>query len=103
MAKARTTKSSMSAKTCKQITELMLDYLTDKLRPKLKREFIKHLSICPDCVSFLNTYKKTVKSTASLRSEEIPAKVRDNILSFLRNKLRRVTAIAIYMMTQLAA
>ena len=103
MPKARTTRRSLSAKTCEQIADLMLDYLTDKLRPTVKQEFTKHLSICPDCVSFVNTYKKTVKSTATLRTEEIPPKVRDNILGFLRSKLRRVSAVALYLIIQLAA
>lgn len=103
MPKARTTEPPLSAKTCKQITDLMVEYLTDQLRPKLKQEFKKHLDICPDCVNFVNTYKKTVQSTATLRSEEIPPKVRDNILSFLRGKLRRVTALAFFLLMQLAA
>ena len=93
----------VSAQTCKQIADLLVDYLTDNLRPKLKQEFARHLSLCPDCVSFVNTYRKTVQSTAALRSEEIPAKVRDNVLNFLRNKLRRVGAIIFYLITQLAA
>jgi len=93
----------VSAQTCKQIADLLVDYLTDNLRPKLKQEFARHLSLCPDCVSFVNTYRKTVQSTAALRSEKIPAKVRDNVLSFLRNKLRRVGAIIFYLITQMAA
>jgi len=103
MPKATPPQHRLSAKTCKQITELMVDYLTDKLQPKVKEDFKKHLDICPDCVSFVNTYKKTVQSTATLRSEEIPPKVRDNILSFLRGKLRRVTAVVIYLLTQWTA
>ena len=103
MAKARTTRRPLSAKTCKQITDLLLDYLTDKLSPKLRQDFHKHLEICPDCVSFVNTYKKTVKATATLRSEEIPPKVRDNVLGFLRAKLRQITTLVFYLLTQLAA
>ena len=103
MPKTSTTRRSLSAKTCKQITDLLADYLTDKLRPTVKQEFTKHLSICPDCVSFVNTYNKTVKSTATLRAEEIPPKVRDNVLGFLRGKLRRVSAIVFYLISQLAA
>jgi hypothetical protein len=50
---------------------------------------MRHLAICPDCVSFLNTYKKTVQITGSVRVEEMPARVRDNILAFLRRRARR--------------
>jgi hypothetical protein len=100
---AKTSRAQVSAKTCKQIADLMVDYLTDRLRPNVKKEFARHLSICSDCVSFVNTYKKTVQNTATLRVDDIPPKVRDNVLGFLRKKLRRVGAIVVYLITQLAA
>ena len=101
MPKVKSTSRRLSAKTCKQIADLMLDYLTDKLSPTVKQEFARHLRICPDCVSFVNTYKKTVQSTATLHTEEIPPKVRDNLVSFLRKKLRRVGVVVFYLITQL--
>lgn len=81
----------MTNKTCKQMTDLVFDYLNDKLSPNVKRDFQHHLQICPDCVNFLNTYKKTVSVTRSIRPEEIPPKVRNNILDFFartRAKIR---------------
>ena len=103
MPKTKTTHGPLSAQTCQQIAALMADYLNDKLRPKIAAEFVKHLSLCPDCVSFVRTYKKTMQNTATLRVDEIPPKVRDNVLAFLRNKLRRVGAIAFYLITHLVA
>jgi hypothetical protein len=79
---------TLTNKTCKQMTELVYDYLRDALGPRVKRDFKKHLAICLDCVSFLNTYKKTVQITRSVRVEDMPAKVRDNILAFLRRRAR---------------
>ena len=79
----------MTNKNCKQISDLVFDYLNDKLRPDVRREFQQHLRICPDCVHFLNTYKKTVSVTGTVRPEEIPAKVKDNILDFLRKRMRK--------------
>jgi len=78
----------LTNKTCKQMTELVYDYLHDALGPRVKRDFTKHLAICPDCISFLNTYKKTVQITRSVRAEDMPAKVRDSILAFLRRRAR---------------
>lgn len=76
-------------KTCKEISDLILGYLNDTLSRTVKRDFVRHLRICPDCVNFLNTYKKTAATAASLRPEAIPAKVRDNILEFLRSRIRK--------------
>ncbi len=85
----RRTQEILTNKTCKQLTDLVSDYLNDKLSPTVTRDLQQHLRICPDCVNFLNTYKKTVSVTRSIRPEEIPPRVRNNILNFLRKRLRR--------------
>jgi hypothetical protein len=84
----------LTNKTCKQIADLVYAYLDDRLKPTVKRDFQQHLRICPDCVSFLNTYKKTVGMTRSLRAEDMPSKVRENILDFLRRRIRKTRASA---------
>jgi hypothetical protein len=33
--------------------------VNDTLSPAVKRDFQRHLRICPDCVNFLNTYRKS--------------------------------------------
>lgn len=51
--------------TCKDATDLILDYLSRELDSETTAEFEEHLSKCPDCVAFLNTYKKTIQLTKS--------------------------------------
>lgn len=82
-------KAVVTDKTCKQITDLIFGYVNDQLSAKVKRDFQRHLRICPDCVNFLNTYKKTASLTRSIRPEEIPPKVRSNVLDFLRGRVRK--------------
>jgi hypothetical protein len=89
MAERKKGQKLLTNKTCKQMTDLVFDYLNDKLRPNVKRDFQQHLQICPDCVNFLNTYNKTVSVTRSVRPEEIPPRVRNNILDFLRSRVRK--------------
>jgi hypothetical protein len=89
MAKRKKGQKILTNKTCKQMTDLVFNYLNDKLSPNVKRDFQQHLQICPDCVNFLNTYKKTVSVTRSIRPEEIPPRVRNNILDFLRSRVRK--------------
>jgi len=79
----------LTKRTCKEITALILGYLNDALDPSVKRDFKRHLRNCPDCVNFLNTYKKTTFLTRSIRPEEIPPNVRENILDFLRRRARK--------------
>ena len=100
MRKRKHARKSLSAKTCKELTELISDYVTDQLEPSLKREFEQHLSICPDCVNFLNSYKKTASLTRALDPNALPANVRNNILDFLRKKMRRTATFLIYLASQ---
>lgn len=73
--------------TCKQATSLILDYLTGELDPKTARLFEEHLMVCPDCVSFLNSYKETIKFTRSLSYEDIPSEMKKRIRRFLRDNI----------------
>jgi anti-sigma factor RsiW len=78
---------TITPRTCREITKLIADYLNDRLPAAVKRDFAQHLRICPDCVSFLKTYRKTVAAAQSIPIEEVPAKVRKNVLDFLRKKV----------------
>ena len=102
MAKRKQSANPLTSKTCRQITDLVLGYLTGKLSPDVKCEFEQHLAVCPDCVSFLNTYKTTVAVTKSVQQTDLPARVRDNILTFLRKRIRRLGAVLLYIVTQIA-
>jgi anti-sigma factor RsiW len=99
MAKRKRVQPSRANVSCKSITDLIWKYLSDRLGPTLKREFKRHLRICPDCVSFLNTYKKTVSLARSISASTIPAHVRANVRAFLRKKIRRLAAIFLYLLS----
>ena len=103
MARRKSAKKVPNNKSCKEITDLMLDYLTDKLTPTIKREFMEHLSFCSDCVSFLNTYKKTVAATGTIRPEDVPPKVRESVLAFLRKRVYGMLAFFSVAIAQLSS
>jgi len=71
------------------MTDLIFGYLNNTLSGSVTRDFRRHLRVCPDCVNFLNTYKKTVTTTRSLHPQEMPTIVRDNILDFVRKRIRK--------------
>lgn len=79
--------NTKKADTCKQATSLILGYLTGELDPKTAWLFEEHLMICPDCVSFLNSYKETIKFTRSLSYEDIPSEMKKRIRRFLRDNI----------------
>lgn len=103
MVKRKAPVETLANKNCKQITDLLYDYLNNKLSQQVKRDFERHLKICPDCISFLNTYKRTVAVTRSVDAAVLPPSVRHNVLAFLRQRLRKIGVFLLFIATQLAA
>ncbi|MGH7380990.1 MAG: anti-sigma factor family protein [Candidatus Methylomirabilales bacterium] len=74
---------------CREVTDLLLDYMTGELDPETVSAFEDHLRLCSDCVAFLKTYKKTVQATRSLRFEDIPAEMEKRVRRFLRERTQK--------------
>lgn len=52
--------------TCRELIEFLMDYLDGAL-PKGERDaFDHHLGICPDCVSYLESYRETARLSAEV-------------------------------------
>jgi anti-sigma factor RsiW len=76
--------ASSSEMQCREIAELLGDYLEGTL-PKHTRELLEwHIDACPPCVAFVNTYRGTVSATRSLRDVEIPPELKKRLLAVLR-------------------
>lgn len=74
---------------CERATKLIADYVSGELDRKTAIALEKHLILCPDCVSFLTTYKETLRAARSLRYEDIPAEMKKRVRQFLREKIKR--------------
>ena len=46
---------------CREFTEFLHEYLSGKLPEGERAEFDKHLAVCPWCVAYLDSYKKTIQ------------------------------------------
>jgi Putative zinc-finger len=69
---------------CRQIAELLADYLDGTL-PKRTVDLIDwHIDGCPPCVAFVNTYRGTIRATSTLRAVEVPAELKKRLLAVLR-------------------
>jgi anti-sigma factor RsiW len=74
-----------SAMECRQIAELLGDYLDGSLPTHLRELLEWHIEGCPPCVAFVNTYRGTVTAAASLRDVQIPPELRQRLLAVLRS------------------
>lgn len=69
---------------CRQIADLLGDYLDGSL-PKETSELIEwHIEGCGPCVAFVNTYRGTVNAARKLREVEIPPELKQRLLAVLR-------------------
>ena len=100
MAPIESARKALTDKTCEQIAEIVYGYVNGKLSPDAKRDFQRHLRICPDCVAFFKTYKKTVAAMKCVHVDDLPARVRDNVLAFLRKRISRVSACLLAVLAQ---
>lgn len=73
---------------CREIVELLGDYLDGTLPSHLREMIEWHIEGCGPCVAFVNTYRGTVNATARLREVEIPAELRQRLLAVLRSARR---------------
>jgi hypothetical protein len=58
--------------TCRELAELLIDYLEGELEPALKQHIATHLSICPPCEAFVSTYRITIQLTRRLPAAPLP-------------------------------
>jgi anti-sigma factor RsiW len=72
--------------TCKQIIELLSDYLEGDMSPAQREAFEAHMSACPPCVVFLEDLKTTRVLIEGLRCEEVPQEVQSRLRSFLERR-----------------
>jgi anti-sigma factor RsiW len=71
---------------CRQIADLLGDYLEGTL-PRDTRELIEwHIEGCAPCVAFVNTYRGTIDAAKKLREVEIPGELKKRLLAVLRTQ-----------------
>jgi hypothetical protein len=72
---------------CRQIAELLTDYVEERL-PQATRDLIDwHIDGCAPCVAFLNTFRSTVRALRQLPdSPPVPRELRHRLLAVLRGR-----------------
>jgi predicted anti-sigma-YlaC factor YlaD len=71
--------------TCKQMVELVTDYLEGAMPPRTRRRFERHLDGCPGCRAYLEQMRDTVRVLGHLGEDDIPPAVLDELLRAFRD------------------
>lgn len=58
--------------TCREFIEFLDDFLSESLPEEQRRQFEKHLTVCPDCAAYMDSYEKTVELMRTLADCEEP-------------------------------
>lgn len=72
---------------CRDVGQLLYDYVERLLEPPLQQALEAHLADCPGCLAFLNTYKQTIQLSHELKDADIPAELHQKLQSFIETKL----------------
>jgi anti-sigma factor RsiW len=73
--------------TCEELIHFLDAYLAGELSRRREVEFRRHLSVCPSCVAYLETYRATIRlakessSTTASEAAELPRALVQAILA----------------------
>ena len=71
--------------TCKELVELVTEYLDDALAPAERAAFERHIASCNDCGVYLDQMRTTIAVLEDLPPERLPRSVRDDLLATFRS------------------
>jgi anti-sigma factor RsiW len=58
--------------TCREVVELLSDYLDGALHPLERARVAAHLRACPECTAYLAQLRTTIGALGRLREQDIP-------------------------------
>jgi anti-sigma factor RsiW len=71
--------------TCKELVELVTDYVEGALAPDEARRFERHVDGCPGCLAYLAQLRETIRLTGTLAGGDLEPEARDALLAALRD------------------
>jgi anti-sigma factor (TIGR02949 family) len=82
------TPANRTIRQCRDVVELLTEYVEGGLAAEDARRLETHLADCSACVEYLDTLKKTRDAVGTLRSRDVPEECRRELRSFLKKALK---------------
>ena len=70
--------------TCREVVELLSDYLEGVLPAGEGARVEAHLATCPDCLAYLEQLRATIGALGRLREQDLPRPLRARLLAAFR-------------------
>jgi anti-sigma factor RsiW len=64
---------------CREVVELVTEYLEGSLSRADRRRFETHLADCPHCTEYLAQMRATISLTGRLEPDDLTAEMRDDL------------------------
>ena len=74
-----------SGMVCKELVELVTEYLEGTLPPADQRRFEDHLKDCPYCVTYLDQMRQTIRTLGRLTEEDLSEDAKQDLLRIFRD------------------
>jgi anti-sigma factor RsiW len=71
--------------TCKELVELVTEYLEGALPPDERTRFETHLASCQGCTNYLAQMQQTIRLSGKLTEQTIPPDAGGELLRIFRN------------------
>jgi anti-sigma factor RsiW len=73
---------------CRELVELVTDYLEDRLAPVDRQRFEEHLAACEACRAYLEQFRQTVRAIGRLPEEALSPEAQRTLLEAFRGWAR---------------
>jgi anti-sigma factor RsiW len=69
---------------CRELVELVTDYLEDRLSPEDRVRFEAHLAACDACRAYMEQFRQTINTLGRLPEESLGADAQKTLLEAFR-------------------
>ena len=71
--------------TCKELVELVTEYLEGTLSEEVRVRIESHLSGCEGCTNYVEQMRQTIQLTGQIREENLSEQQKDDLLKLFRD------------------
>ena len=71
--------------TCREVVEIVSDYLEGALSPEDRARFDAHLETCDGCTAYVEQMRETIRLTGMLTEEQVPVEQRERLRQAFRD------------------
>jgi predicted anti-sigma-YlaC factor YlaD len=71
--------------TCKELVEVVTDYLEGRMPSEERLLFEEHLAFCSWCVTYVKQMRETIRVAGVLREDDLDPATRDTMLEIFRD------------------